>query len=99
MGLGDELQWKALEMLVQKPFVPSGGRINLPLIQMDGTDTKHTLSMRFSRVIQFDRDNVDAYLSHTGIDYTLGKGDFVISCPNFPAIDLFGCTIDGAAVF
>ena len=40
MGLGEELQWKALEMLVQKPFVPLGGSISLPLIKMDGSDTK-----------------------------------------------------------
>ena len=99
MGLGEELQWKALEMLVQKPFVPSGGNTALPLFQMDGTDTKHTLPLQFTRVIQFDADNVDRYLARTDVDYKLGKGDFVISYPNFPAIDLFGCTRDGTAVF
>ncbi len=93
------LEWAALEMLVQKPFFPNGGKIDLPKLLMDGKDTGHTIPMHFTRVVHFDKEHIDRYLQRRELDYTLGKGDLVVCYPNFPAIDLFGCTVDGRAFF
>jgi len=93
------LEWAALEMLVQKPFFPAGGLLNLPKLRIDGTDTGHKLPLRFTRVIHFDKEDVNRYLTRRERDYTLGKGDLVICYPNFPSIDLFGCTTDGQVYF
>ncbi len=79
--------------------MPSGGNFPLPLIRMDNSDTKREIELRFTRVIQFNASDVDQYLARSEYDYTLGRGDFVVLYPNFPNIDLFGCTCDGTAVF